>query len=117
MLLNISNSQPTEESSIISKGLINFDNKRFSLQIKYNEEIEILNGNISCISGSDSTNLLIVNHEGNADRRNVSCSPASVYSFPAIEEEVNDRPACLSLSGSHFNKTNGDQQDIRNSTQ
>lgn len=61
LVSNIGNAQPAGESGDSPKGLIKFDNKRFSIQLEKHKDLDILVDNVSCISGSDNTYLTIGN--------------------------------------------------------
>ncbi|XP_059443236.1 uncharacterized protein LOC132175344 isoform X3 [Corylus avellana] len=77
----------------------------YSIQLQKQKEMECLGDNVSCISRSDYTKMIVGDHHGDANMKNLLCTSASVDSVPAVEKAINDQPACHYLaSSSHFDK-------------
>ncbi|KAJ4958790.1 hypothetical protein NE237_025901 [Protea cynaroides] len=77
----------------------NVDRRTFLNQYQENKGFDCHDDNISCVSGANDADMPNGNHNVDMDRKNVSCSSASVCSFPSggIEKEVNVHSAsgCL----------------------
>lgn len=85
------------------------DNNIFLNQHRKRKELECFGDNISGISGSQYTEKMAGNHDGDADRKNETCSLASVDNFPAIENTNNDQPAFSCLTRGHFDTVDNNQ--------
>lgn len=77
----------------------------YSNQLQKQKEMECLSDNVLCISRSDYAKMIVGDHCGDANMKNLLCTSVSVDSVPAIEKAINDQPTCHYLaSSSHFDK-------------
>ncbi|XP_043715589.1 uncharacterized protein LOC122663985 [Telopea speciosissima] len=86
--------------SASSHTVSNLDRRTFSNQDQEQRGFDCHGDNISCVSGANDADIPNGNHNVGMERKNVSCSSASVCSFPpgVIEKKVNVHNAsgCLS---------------------
>lgn len=78
----------------------------FFNQLEKLKKLECLGDNISSISGSDSTNLMVGNHNDDADMKKISCGLASVNTLTATGKTFNSQSVCCGLAGNHFDEVN-----------
>ncbi|XP_059656784.1 ASI1-immunoprecipitated protein 2-like isoform X2 [Cornus florida] len=74
----------------------------FSDQHKQQKVSECNGDDISCVTGDDSPNMIVGDHRGDTDRKNVPCSSTSVSSsgLERFEKEVNVQPTSYCSAGS-----------------
>jgi hypothetical protein len=77
----------------------------YSNQLQKQKEMDCLGDNVLCISRSDYAKMIVGDHQGDANMKDLLCASASVDSVPAVEKAINDQPACHYLDrSSHFDK-------------
>ncbi|KAA8522058.1 hypothetical protein F0562_012628 [Nyssa sinensis] len=103
MLSKVAASKVVAEDWGFSEQPIFCGNRIFSNQQQKQKVPECNDDEISCISGADSPSMMVNDHPGYIDRKNASCSSASVNSFvlERFEKAVNVQPASFFLASSH----------------
>lgn len=92
--------QTDKEISDVPRSPVIHQSQIFLNQLERSKKLECLGDNISWISGSDYTNLMVGNCNDDVDMKKMSCGLASVNSFTATGITFNNQSAHCGLASS-----------------